>query len=186
VILVVMSTFSIADAYTKNQTDAFLSDMVTRHAGVGFDFYGDETTLLAQKGNTAIACNNQELVIADYQELFDNIGTIFDTFNGAVAPAVGSFRAPPQAVDGLGLFNRGVGTSNGVVGTYQADVFKSHDHAIYNDGSDRGSSTSGAYTSGGALVGSKTTAVWRASLTGDTAETRPRSLTVLKCVWTGK
>ena len=115
-----------------------------------------------------------------YPELYAIIGDTYATTGVRATPAVGNFRLPPSEVDGLGLYERGVGATNGAVGTYQADVFKEHSHTynklnsglydLYN-GTDRFN-----YTYGNVAT----------STTGDATETRPRSLTVLKGICAGR
>lgn len=144
-------------------------------AGVAFDFYGST----APAGS--FACNGQELVQATYPELYAAIGDLWATTGGVAAPAAGNFRLPPQQVGDLGLYNRGVGVTNGVVGTYQEDVFKSHNHAMTGI-------TDDSNTVGGAdkLSNNSSSYIQNTSSTGDATETRPRSITVLKCIWTGE
>ena len=113
-----------------------------------------------------------------YPELYAIIGDTYAITGGRATPAVGNFRLPPSEVDGLGLYERGVGATNGAVGTYQEDVFKSHSHLItVTTSGDANKVNVGASTSAG-------TASTQA--TGDATETRPRSLTVLKGICAGR
>lgn len=145
-------------------------------AGVAFDFYG------ATAPSGALACLGQEVSKTTYAILYAAIGDLWATTGGAATPTTGNFRLPPQQIGDLGLYSRGVGTTNGSVGTYEADVFKSHNH------------TSGAaltYVSGGGQVSARSSGNGyngfndTTTSAGNATETRPRSITVLKCVWTG-
>ena len=134
---------------------------------VGFDFYG--TTAPAG----ALACNGQAVSRTTYAELFAAIGTTWGGGDGST-----TFNLPIQEKDGLGLYNRGVGSINGPVGTYQDDVFKAHNHSTTAGSGEfvSHSSTGPINNREDALTGT----------TGDPIETRPRSLTVLKCIWYGE
>ena len=82
-------------------------------AGVIFDFAG----VTAPVG--ALPFGDTEYSQAEYPELYSAIGDLWATTGGRTPPLAGNFRVPPQDVDGLGLFLRGTGATNGVVGTYQ-------------------------------------------------------------------
>jgi len=55
-----------------------------------------------------VLCDGQELAEADYPDLFANIGTGWNTFNGQAAPAAGNFRVPSF----VGLYLRQADPSN--------------------------------------------------------------------------
>ncbi len=141
--------------------------------GTMIDFAGDS----APAGY--LVCNGGTVSATTYDKLFTVIGNIWANTGGATAPAGGEFRLPPQQKDGLGLYNRGVGATNGIVGTYQTDVFKSHNHNFDY----RQEKQTGVGTNLRDLINntpfSKTKEV---SYAGDATETRPRSITVLKCI----
>jgi len=162
---------------TIRSLDELNKYVIESKAGVAFDFYGKTAP------DGSLPCNGQLVSIKDYPVLYIAIGDEWATTDGAATPTAGTFRLPPQKSDGLGLFNRGVGVTNGGVGTYQVDVFKSHNHNVL------GCTSSG--TGGGLYVdtanNNKDTGNDMLTVTsGDTTETRPRSLTVLKCIYTGK
>lgn len=119
-----------------------------------------------------------EYEISVYQDLYNAIGDAWATTGGRITPSVGFFRVPPQEVDGLGLFARGAGATNGVVGTYQEDVFKEHTHTVSNTWYGGWSSAYSAGTSRNGVSGASIAI----NNTGDTVETRPRSITMLKCI----
>ncbi|RKX65174.1 MAG: hypothetical protein DRP42_05195 [Tenericutes bacterium] len=142
-------------------------------AGVMFDFGG------VTPPDGSLRCDGSSLSEAAYPELYAAIGNAWDTTAGAASPGAGNFRLPIQEVENLGVFHRGVGTGNGPVGTYQGDVFKAHTH-VSNSGTT--SSGGGGLTSGSQMgVGNPTT-----SEAGNQEETRPRSISVTKCIWTGQ
>ena len=198
VILVVMSTFSIADAYTKTQMDAIISTMRADRAGITFDFAG----AIAPTGS--LECNGQTVLRADYAELYSAIGDLWATTGGVASPLATEFRLPPQQISGLGLFTRGIGAVG--IGVYQADVYKSHNHtftgtalpthnhsvlgatgtASQNSGKYGEWGTSTSWRSNGVSSVSAGTPSGSISSNGDATETRPRSITMMKCIWTGK
>jgi len=211
--------------------------------GVMFDFGG------ATAPTGSLACNGQEVAIADYQALYDAIGDLWSTTGGASTPTAGNFRLPLQEMDGEGVYNRGKGASTSV-GEYQDDTLKSHLHSASHDHTGSFSGVSlGAHSHyfknyngrrmciSGLIAGSEnatydsifadgvtnygkvpsgldgsdtlanrftsietddsdigtpsgTVTVDSESMntgeTGDTVETRPKTVTVLKCIWTGK
>jgi len=160
------------------QGNQAISAKEAKPAGVGFDHYGSSAPI------GALACNGQEVLKADYTALYSAIGDLWATTGGVASPAVDNFRLPPQQIDDLGLYNRGVGTTNGVVGTYQEDVLKEHNHSgwIRSVGvTGTANSTNCRESNSGASLKTDTN-----EATGDSVETRPRSITVLKCIWTGK
>jgi len=142
-------------------------------AGVIFDFAG----VTAPTGS--LACNGQEVSKTTYAVLYAAIGDVWATTGGVTAPSAGNFRVPPQEIGGLGLYNRGVGATNGAVGTYEADVYKSHNHGLSTTSPLTATSGSTGFMLSSAAPNSQT------SISGDPTETRPRSITVLKCIWTG-
>ena len=160
-------------AYTKNKYGDIIivggGGVSKGITGVMFDFGGTTAPV------GSLSCDGQELSKADYVELYAAIGDSWATTGGASAPATDHFRLPPQQIEDLGLYMRGVGGTNGAVGTYQEDVFKSHNH------------TSSAGTGGVRRLGTgDATAAASGSATGNEGsgvETRPRSITVLKCIW---
>ena len=160
-----------------------------------------------------LVCNGGVVSTTTYANLYAVLGVLWANTAGASTPLAGEFRLPPQQVGGLGLYVRGVGATNGIVGTYQADVFKSHVHSASHShtgstnstGSHRhGTTMFGAdYADGGRPVnGGNTisgtcysdyqgthshtvtvnTATFDTASTGDATETRPRSITMLKCI----
>jgi len=182
-------------------------------AGVIFDFGGP----VPPAGS--LSCNGQEVSKATYPKLYAAIGDSWATCAGLPPPAEGMFRVPMQSVGGLGLYNRGVGSTSGPVGTYGADTLKSHAHnashshsghttsfyankyrtRAYAGGAvernvvsgwgdwtftgENGSNTEHSMSlsgSNGIVVDAK---AMNTSATGNPAETRPRSVTVLQCVW---
>jgi len=137
--------------------------------GAIIDFAGDSVP------DGFLICDGSEIPKSTYDDLYTAIGDLWNTTGGADAPSAGNFRLPPQEVGGLGLYNRGVGATNGAVGTYQVDVFKSHNHKTWADPSGtNGTNQHRINVSGNAQI--------ETSNTGDATETRPRSLTVLKCI----
>ena len=166
------SNIDSATTYSSNKIDTTYAKSGTGSpAGALFDFAG------ASAPAGSLACNGQELLQATYPALYSAIGDLWATTGGVAAPTAGNFRLPPQEIGGLGLYNRGVGATNGVVGTYQEDVFKSHSHSWGNN-----NLNSNGVGAGAPGFGNSANAT---SLVGDATETRPRSLTVLKCIWTG-
>jgi len=140
----------------------------TTPVGTMIDFAGDT----APSGY--LVCNGGEVSQTTYADLYAVLGVLWANTAGASTPAVGNFRLPPQQVDGLGLFNRGVGATNGDVGVYQVDVFKEHNHEV------AGSNNSGIVLN---AQGSSILARYiPTENTGDPTETRPRTITVLKCI----
>jgi len=123
-----------------------------------------------------LACDGSALKRATYPDLFAAIGVLWNNTGGAISPAGDEFRIPPQNVGGLGLFMRGEGAT--VVGAYQEDVFKEHDHAL-----ERVSDTVKTGTStriiGNTNSANPTNPTWP---TGDSEETRPRSITTMLCI----
>jgi len=136
-------------------------------------------TIISFAGDTVpdgyLLCDGSELSQTTYADLFANIGSTWDTTAGVASPTAGNFRLPPSEVGGLGLYMRGTGATNGVVGTYQADVFKSHRHNIQTwlIGSGGGS---------GEFVGGNVNNSHNTEYTGDATETRPRTITVMMCI----
>ncbi len=163
------------DTATNTQDIADLKSKLGGVAGVLFDFGG------ATAPAGALSCDGSEVSKTTYSDLYAAIGDVWANTAGATAPTAGNFRLPPQEKDGLGLYNRGVGGTNGSVGTYQDDVFKSHRHELKFKSNQR------AIGSGDTVGSAGTTAsASPMNYTGDPDETRPRSITVLKCIWTGK
>ena len=140
--------------------------------GVMFDFAG----VTAPKGS--VSCDGQELDKTTYPALYAIIGDTWNTTNG-VTTATGKFRVPPQQVGNLGLYTRGVGTTNGVVGTYQEDVIKKHNHTMQ---ADLNSAAGGAGFNPANVSATKYPGIIYDE-DNDDIETRPRSITVLKCIW---
>jgi len=175
---------SLTKVFSSQKTRSFAP------AGMLFDFAGTSAPV------GALECNGQELDKTAYPELYTAIGDNWNTTNG-VTTAAGKFRVPPQEVGGLGLYTRGVGATNGAVGTYQGDVFKKHSHYSPLGGLENSTyrydwGTRPIFDTGTSVkVLSSSTSSYDSWLSdseavGDTTETRPRSITVLKCIWTGK
>ena len=160
----------LASLYAKKTDVPILSEKTP--AGTIIDFAGSS----APSGY--LVCNGGEVSNATYSDLYAVLGVLWANTGGASTPSVGNFRLPPQQIGGLGLYNRGVGATNGIVGTYQVDVFKSHTHqyAMRQGG--------GSTTVNQSAGNQKTLNSIQISTTGsgDATETRPRSLTVLKCI----
>lgn len=200
VVVSVWASFAVSDAYTQAQVDAIVNTALTTlkadRAGITFDFAG----AVAPSGS--LECNGQVVLKADYPELYSAIGDLWATTGGAGSPLTTEFRLPPQAIGGIGLFTRGKGAVG--IGVYQADVFKAHNHTGTTDtaGNHRHSDTRSATTStnaGDNTVGSDNnngtiyggyagdhSHILTIDNTGDATETRPRSITMMKCIWTGK
>ena len=137
-------------------------------------------TIISFAGDTVpdgyLLCDGSELSQTTYADLFANIGSTWDTTAGVASPTAGNFRLPPSDIGGLGLYMRGTGATNGVVGTYQADVFKAHTHGFALHGNSpvvtsKSASSGDVYRSAGVTYS-----------TGDATETRPRSITVMMCI----
>ncbi len=124
-----------------------------------------------------LSCDGQEVAQASYPELFAVIGTTWDVTGGVAAPVAGNFRLPPQAIGGLGIFSRGVGAV--AVGVYQADVFKAHFHYLTAQGCGDGANNRGTANYNGNNN-------WSSETVGDPTETRPRSITLRKCIYAGR
>ena len=170
---VIADKFIAPDQLELSKYNTDISPLKTKasFAGVGFDHYG------ATAPAGGLPCNGTSYLITSYPELYAVIGDLFATTGGQAAPAVGSFRVPIQEVDGYGLFNRGVGLENGGVGTYEEDMIKSHTHLSLNT----------ATTTAGVLgLPSARSQDYDYQTTTARPETRPKALTVLKCIWTGK
>lgn len=147
-----------------------------------------------------LACDGSEVSQAVYADLFAAIGTAWNTTGGAAAPAAGNFRLPPSAIGGLGLYMRGVGATNGAVGTYQVDVHKEHNHTGSADSGGEHTHTFSMFsgdtgnnfkpTEGAGTISNNGTTnssgahthTLTINNTGDATETRPRSITVLMCI----
>ena len=229
--------------YTKDKWDNIIAiSGGGTSAGVSFDFYGAD----APKGS--LACDGQVVLKVDYPALYSAIGDLWATTGGVATPAADSFRLPPQQIGNLGVFTRGRGATSGAVGTYKADVHKththsgpshthsgpSHTHSIYHN---HGAATTGtdahthtyysysttrvqgtynatplatllkdtllrtsssdthshtfdvpAYSGNSGAGGTGATGSVGTGATGsagDATETRPRTITVLKCIWVG-
>ena len=161
-----------------NKLDKTEGVLIVSMAGVGFDFYG------ASAPSGALSCDGQEVSKTTYALLYAAIGDVWATTGGSPTPTLGNFRLPPQEKDGLGLYNRGVGSTNGVVGTYQEDVFKEHSHRTKRESGTSLPANNGALIFMGGMAGVLKDEIPMED-TGDGTETRPRSITVLKCIWTG-
>lgn len=159
-----------ATTYTKAETDGLVTATVP--AGTMIEFAGT----VAPTGY--LVMDGSELSETTYANLFAAIGTAWNTTGGVGAPVAGNFRLPPSQIGNLGLYKRGVGVTNGAVGTYQADVFKTHTHSLPLYGHSTSSGVGQAEVSTSAsFYNNKTT-----TATGDATETRPRSITVLMCI----
>ena len=181
-----------ADNLKLNLTGGSVSDVITSSVAASADndlirkveaeLLMPVGTMINFAGTSAptgyLGCDGSEVSQSTYSDLFTAISTTWDTTGGAAAPAGGNFRLPPQQIGNLGVYERGVGTTNGAVGTYEADVFKSHKHNIY--AYDNAGVAVSRVAKGSGVNGTTLTAPIIA--TGDATETRPRSITVLKCI----
>ncbi len=147
-----------------------------------------------------LVCNGGVVSQTTYAALYAVIGNTWANTGGASTPAAGDFRLPPQQKDGFGLFHRGVGANNGVVGTYEADIYKSHNHSASSSstGNHRHSYTyykpdndnNGNWSLAGDAAYNDTgytnyTGNHSHTITVNSSggtETRPRSITTLKCI----
>ena len=144
-----------------------ISSSATAVTGVIIDFAG------ATVPSGFLECDGSEISQATYADLYTAIGDTWAETAGVAAPGGTNFRLPPSSVDSLGLFSRGKGGAV-VVGEYQEDVFKEHSHVVAINGVGY-NAASGSITTARLIAGATGTV-------GDAAETRPRSITVLKCI----
>jgi hypothetical protein len=159
-------------------------------------------TLIDYLGSTAPAgffpMDGRAIKKADYPELFAVLGNTYDTFDGATAPASDEFRIPKQSVDGLGLFMRGVGSSVGV-GHYEDFAVQQFNGFTLTFGEQMAAvQFANGMTAGrtNQYMPQKSTSQtqglndieWSPTIGGlkQSNETRPRSLTVLKCISAGR
>ena len=120
-----------------------------------------------------LKCNGQLVSRTTSASLFAVIGTTYGAGNGSTTFAVPDLR---------GEFIRGWDDGRGVdagrvVGSAQLDEIKSHTHADQKATANAGSPTGGTFAGGAPY----------ASTTGTTggAETRPRNVAMLACIFTG-
>lgn len=156
---------NFTEGVAVTMSESQLNSLFNGRAGVMFDFAGNAAPV------GSLSCDGQELDQATYPELYLAIGDLWSTTGGASAPAAGNFRLPPQEIGGFGLYTRGESEQ---VGVYQADELKSHVHS--------GGVVGATHRPDGTYAGG---ASGNTGATGGT-ETRPRSITVLKCIWTGQ
>ncbi len=180
---------------------------VMKIAGIIFDFYGNVAPV------DSLPCNGQEVSKTVYPLLYAAIGDLWAITGGVTAPGSGNFRLPPQEKDNFGLFFRGKG---GSIGEYQEDVIKEHNHTInHNHGASSQSSgrhshsvkaqhDSALGTKSGSIssvpnyhyetnpAGEHSHNIGINSFNGDSqknnseVEIKPKSITVLKCIWIGE
>lgn len=200
------------EGYTATEVDTNIYTKTELDAGQLDNRYYTETeadlmfvptgAIIAFEGTTApsgfLEMDNSEVSETTYAALFAIVGTKYNTFDGAAAPAGGNFRLPPsQSADGRGLYIRGEGSVNGAVGSYEQDVYEEHRHFTlssteYASGSpslvtsanqgSRKSNYSGSSQDASISGVSNAADVARSSLTGDTTETRPITVTKLYCI----
>ena len=185
-----------AVASTVTTIEGVLAALRADRAGITFDFAG------AVVPTGSLECNGQIVLKADYPELYSAIGDLWATTGGAGSPLATEFRLPPQQIGGLGLFTRGKGAVG--IGVYQADVFKSHNHTASSDSTGahvhtlqtgttansandymQGTTTAYANTANTSSAGNHSHTI-TVNSTGDATETRGRSITMMKCIWTGQ
>jgi len=148
--------------------------------GTMIDFAGDSTPV------GYLVCDGSEISKTSYQNLYNAIGDVWNTTGGVNAPSDGNFRLPPQEIDGLGLFHRGVGSTNGSVGTFQDSDANSIDWV--GDGAWRGSGHASVdipddgSKSNYLQTGKDGGDYWSVRFKKKGTETRPSALTVLKCI----
>ena len=165
----VVNELSIHDQDVGSHPDLILKILKAMPAGMPISWPGDT----APEGY--LVRDGSELDKIEYAQLYAVIGDLWATTGGASSPAAGNFRLPPQKIDGLGLYERGLGDST-VVGEYQVDVFKEHNHGI---GSPDGI---GASSSGGSGDFAQGDISIYSEIKGNPIETRPRSITMLMCI----
>ena len=167
-----------------------------RFAGITFDFAG----VTPPKGS--LICDGRALEIEDYKLLYAAIGTTWNKF--AKSTLRTQFRLPPSEIDGFALYTRA-----GKAGEYQKDSFKGHKHdvEIIEDGQHGHVEQGQVKVSEGTSATARTSAFdgWseqveenaimrsgihkhetKESDGGGSNETRPHTITMLRCIWTGK
>ena len=161
--------------------------------GVMFDFAGAKAPV------GSLECNGQAVKKADYPELYAAIGDLWATTGGSAAPTSDSFKLPYQYITHggvtLGLYSRGK-SPNKAVGFYEDDVIRNiTGKAVGNFVSSTANAAHGALSKinnaskyayqTGTYHGSDVYLDASKSVpTGP--ENRPVSITVLKCIWSGR
>ncbi|BBP75248.1 phage tail protein [Pseudomonas gingeri] len=161
-----LAAYGITDAYTKAEIEEKLKNTSALPVGVMVPF---------PKGTVPpgyLEVDGSVQSAATYPDLYAYLGT---TFNTGSEPA-GFFRLPESRGEFLRGWDHGRGVDVGrVIGSYQADDFKSHNHKL-TFGANVGG---GGNISGGTGFGSFSTAAIEAS---GGSETRPRNWSVMWCI----
>lgn len=174
--LVILSfkSFKVADGYTKAEVDALMKTASGMPVGA---------MLPVPKGVVPLGyleLDGSVKSIATYPDLAAYLGTAFNKGD----EGAGNFRLPDSRGEFLRGWDHGRGVDAGrVVGTYQADMTKAHNHGIVLDtGSGSGFGTTGVKSSAGGIIGgaARSSTSYTDSTVG--AETRPRNLAVMWCI----
>lgn len=118
-----------------------------------------------------LKCNGAAISRTTYATLFATIGTTYGVGDGST-----TFNVPETRGEFIRNLDDGRAIDSGrVIGTAQADAFKSHTHTgspslFTNPAGTGGGSASGGSTNSGATGGT---------------ETRPRNIAFLSCIFTG-
>lgn len=117
-----------------------------------------------------LECNGALLNRLTYAKLFAKIGETFGEGDGAL-----TFSIPDLRGEFIRGFDNGKGIDNGrVIGSYQADEFKRHNHHI-------GDSDSAGNTSNTGLRGAGSASYVSSGYAGG-SETRPRNIAMMYCI----
>ncbi|MFC3944287.1 phage tail protein [Pseudomonas gingeri NCPPB 3146 = LMG 5327] len=165
-----LAGYGITDAYSKGEVDSKVAQASSLPVGALIAFPRDAVSpgFLELDGSVQSS--------AAYPDLFAYLGT---TFNKG-GEGAGSFRLPESRGEFLRGWDHGRGVDAGrVIGSYQADDLKSHDHTVNNTGTVGSDPTLWVYGDPGSFP--LTPPGTRTNATGG-SETRPRNLAVMWCI----